>query len=152
MTGHEILRLLSELDDPEHWEHPAGFDYPAMQRDFRSLAAHLGDLFSFPSEIYDGYPGDQDCSHFGDIIIPGDKTASQQSIGVRVSNFRPLVTYAQLYRVDWNIHPLDATVLDRVMESNGFIPVPGDLLHRPYDGVLALGRDTTWFTRFFDWQ
>ncbi len=84
----DYLRLLKAHDDPQHSEHPPGFDYVAAEARFVMMAEEIVSLF--PGSRFETGTAIQDASFHGQIFVA---SAGRFAL-VRVSNFGRFVTFS----------------------------------------------------------
>jgi hypothetical protein len=144
-----VRELLDAADDPDHAEHPPGFDWATLRVRTAALQPILERIAGRPFVLDDRA---QDASFFADlsIQIPGSQPNWIDTVfAVRFSNFGDLFT-------TWSHGPErlpDAIVAELVaaVEVAGFRFVPWEALEEPYNGRYPGFRSTTWWIRFFDY-
>ncbi|MEZ5412000.1 MAG: hypothetical protein R2761_28450 [Acidimicrobiales bacterium] len=159
----EVWQLLRLLDDPDHLEFPADFDYDRANDRASDLCHRLECDFGCSLYLLTG-PGVQDATFRADIAIPPEATATGKQIWLRISNHGPLAIYgigtirASNRDADAGaeLHPDDRARLESALIEHGYIIVPNDPLHEPYDGLNDKWRGRmnppfTWFVRYFDY-
>lgn len=159
----EAWQLLRLLDDPDHLEFPAEFDYDRANSRASNLCHHLGADFGCDVYLLTG-TGVQDATFRADIGIPPEATATGKRLWVRISNHGPLAIYGigtvrspnRDADIAAELHPDDRTRLEKALIEHGYTLFPNDLLEEPYDGLNEQWRRRmnppfTWFARYFDY-
>jgi hypothetical protein len=151
----DYAKLLQQHDDPKHWEYPPGFDYNAATRRFAKCAEALAVALGIPVKSETG-SAIQDASFHSQVFVPvGDERYAM----VRFSNFGDMVSVGTCYfgamapdDADEPIPPALLNAIVEMLEKEGYVYVPPDVLMQPYTGknpgVTGI-RD--WWIRYFDW-
>lgn len=145
------LQLLRAIDDPRHWEFPAGFDYDAAARRFRAFADELARACALPRGAEAG-ASIQDATFHDQIILHGPvlrrEPAPRDTVLLRVSNWGDLATVS-------DEAALDPAALERIratLARFGYRYIPPAVLALPYTGRARGGTGAiTWWVRYFDW-
>jgi hypothetical protein len=143
-----MVSVLRGFDDPAHAEAPADFDYVEAKQRFLELAQAVNRLVGAECDV-DVWPGIQDASHHGEIVLPSSATTAPERAVIRVSNFGGLATFFD--ETNDVVKPDLLPRLIRVIERAGYRYVAPALLARRYDGRLPRDRIPTWGTRYFDY-
>ncbi len=159
----EVWNLLRLLDDPDHLEFPADFDFDQANSRASSLCHRLECDFGCDVYLLTG-PDVQDATFRADISIPSEATATGKRLWVRISNHGPLVIYGidtvrssnRDADIRAELHPHDRTRLESALIEHSYTILPNDPLHEPYDGINDQWRGRmnppfTWFARYFDY-
>ena len=144
-----VRELLEAADDPDHAEHPPGFDWAGLRARVAALQPVLERIAGRPFVLDDGA---QDASFFADMSIQttGERPNWIDTVfAVRFSNFGDLFT-------TWSHGPerlpeAVAAKLVAAVEAAGFRFVPSEALGELYTGRYPRFRSTTWWIRFFDY-
>ncbi len=151
-----IHQLLVSNDSPTDWEYPSGFDWTAACRAVRLLQPAAEALLEQPLRLDDQV---QDASYFAELFVFEDGavrppvTSMVFKIAIRFSSFGRMATiHANSVLSDLGQYPV--APLAALLEVQGFVYVPAEVLAEPYDGVLPhVPADiTTWWGRFFDYM
>jgi hypothetical protein len=151
----DYTKLLQQHDDAKNWEYPLGFDYHAATTRFAKCAEALSTALGIPGKSETG-SAIQDASFHSQIFVP---LTDERYAMVRFSNFGDMVSVGTCYfgemAPDRNDEPIPAAVLNtivEVLEKEGYVYVPPEVLMQPYTGknpgVTGI-RD--WWIRYFDW-
>lgn len=159
----EARQLLRLLDDPDHLEFPAEFDYDRANGRARDLCRRLESDFGCNVHLLTG-SSIQDATFRADLDIPPEATATGKRLWIRISNHGPLAIYGigtvrspnRDADVGAEIHPDDRTRLENALIEHGYTIMPNDPLQEPYDGLNDQWRRCTnppftWFLRYFDY-
>jgi hypothetical protein len=159
VEGEQMWALLRSLDDPEHLEWPADYDFDATRERFERLVAGLDTAFGCRS---DADRSVQDASLHALVEVPGDATATGERLVVCVSNFGSLATVSlenpgvfDQAELDELLDAKDAARVLGVLDGLGYVVVPEAPLWQDYDGSSPLGvfapQRPTWWLRYFDY-
>ena len=140
----DYLQLLKEYDDPQHSEHPAGFDYAAAEARFSMMAEEI--LSAFPGSRFETGAEIQDASFHGQIFVA---SAGRFAL-IRTSNFGGFVTF---FGDDDNCLSTDAMEkLLGTFAKHGYKFIPTEALSTPYDNAcLGVSGFRDWGDRYFEW-
>jgi hypothetical protein len=151
----DYTNLLQQHDDPKHWEYPAGFDYDAVTARFAKCAEALSTALGIALKLETG-SYIQDASFHSQIYVPIE---NERYAMIRFSNFGDMVSVGTCYfgemAPDVGDKPIPPALLKAivaVLEKEGYVYVPAEVLTQPYTGknpgVTGI-RD--WWIRYFDW-
>ena len=104
VEGEEMWALLRSLDDPDHLETPADFDFEKSRARFERLVSALDDAFDCRC---DADRSVQDASLHARVVVPSEATETGERLVVSLSNFGSLATFSPT-----NPGALDQTELD----------------------------------------
>ncbi len=162
--AHPAWRWLREYDDPDHLEHPRGFDRDAETDRAHRLVNRLSADFGWRLSTDAGTSSVQDASFLGDIEIPAPATRSGERIVIRLSNFGQLAVVAlegfgvhDTSEFSVLIDDTDRRTIERALGDEGYRLVPESILWRDYDGTSDALRAAypqtrpTWWIRYFDY-
>ena len=151
--------LLRALDDPDHLEMPAGFDFEATRARFERLVSGLDAAFGCRSHADRSV---QDASLHARVVVPAEATVTGEPLVVCVSNFGDLATVSVVNpgAFDQAEHEAlleadDARRVHGVLDDLGFVVVPEAPLWQDYDGPSEITLPgyprATWWLRYFDY-
>lgn len=159
--GEAMWSLLRSLDDPDHLEWPANFDFHQTRQRFDQLVHSLHAAFGCSCEADRNV---EDASLHARVNIPESATKSGDRLVVCVSNFGGLATVSLTNPGAWSqaesetlASGEDAFRVHRALDSLGYTVVPEEPLWSDYDGPSDVGVDpqgkvrATWWTRYFDY-
>lgn len=160
VEGERLWDLLRSLDDADHLEFPADFDFVRTRSRFDQLAARLDTAFNCTSQV-DRHV--EDASYHARIEIPSAATATRLVIVIVVSNFGNLAVVAVDNPGVWTqeeftelLHRDDAERIYAALDDLDYIVVPEEPLWNDYDGnsnlrQLSPDHRATWWIRYFDY-
>jgi hypothetical protein len=159
IAGEQMWSLLRELDDPDHLETPADFDFEATRDRFEQLVSGLDTAFDCQS---DADRSVQDATLHARVAVPAEATATGERLVVRVSNFGSLATASLENPGAYDTAELktllaaeDAARVYKVLDDLGYVVVPEEPLWRDYDGSVPLSvfapQRPSWWIRYFDY-
>ncbi|GAB2589522.1 hypothetical protein [Microlunatus antarcticus] len=159
ITGDEMWTVLRRLDDPDHLEWPADFDFAATRARFERLVSGLDAAFGCRC---DADRSVQDASLHAQVAIPAGATVTGERLVVCVSNFGSLATVSVVNPgvFDEEEHEAlldaeDARRIHDVLDDLGYVVVPEAPLWQTYDGPSRITVDpsypASWWTRYFDY-
>jgi hypothetical protein len=159
IAGEQMWSLLRELDDPDHLETPAGYDFEATRARFERLVQGLDVVFDCRS---DADRSVQDASLHARVVVPAEATVTGERVVVCVSNFGSLATVSlenpgayDTAELETLLATQDAARVCRVLDDLDYVVVPEWDLWQTYDGAAPLdvitGGRATWWVRFFDY-
>jgi hypothetical protein len=159
IAGEQMWALLHELDDPDHLEMPAGFDFDASRERFERLVQGLDAAFDCRSEADRSV---QDATLHARVVVPAESTVTGERLVVCVSNFGWLAVVSienpgsyDAPELETLLEQEDAARIHRVLDDLDYVVVPEEPLWKTYDGPSQITFDTrwpaSWWTRFFDY-
>jgi len=159
IAGEEMWSLLRELDDPDHLEMPADFDFGAARARFERLVSGLDAAFGCRS---DADRSVQDATLHARVVVPAESTVTGECVVVCVSNFGWLATVSltnpgvfDAAELEELLDAEDAARVYGVLDDLEYVVIPDDPLGKTYDGPSEITFDTrwpaSWWTRFFDY-
>ena len=151
----DYMELLQRYDDPRHWEYPPAFDYNAATGRFAKCAEALSTALGLSLKSETG-SYIQDASFHSQIYVP---IKDECHAMIRFSNFGDMVSVGTCYfgemSPDGGDEPIPPGLLKTivgVLEKEGYVYIPAEVLTQPYTGknpgVTGI-RD--WWIRYFDW-
>ncbi|MFB7540268.1 hypothetical protein ACFC0N_10285 [Streptomyces zaomyceticus] len=159
-----VLRAADRVQGPYHLEFPDGFDHCRAVARAQALAERLRADFDRPCVLDTGV---QDASFHATVVVPAEATAAGEQIAIRLSNHGDFAVvaaerpgcYVDLDEAEASaaLTSADRRTVETAVASLGYVLIPEPALHRPYDGLTALGTHTsprgeaTWWIRFFDY-
>jgi hypothetical protein len=159
IEGQRMWTVLRALDDPDHLESPAGYDFDATRAQFERLVAELDAVFGCRSAADRSV---QDASLHARVVVPAHASATGEPLVVCVSNFGSLATVSVVNPGAFDeaeqaalLAAEDAARVYGVLDDLGYVVVPEAPLWQPYDGPSLISflnePPATWWVRFFDY-
>lgn len=156
----ELWSLLRSLDDPNHLEHPVGFDVVETRDRFDHLVDRLDAEFDCTC-LADRHV--EDASLHARVDVPAEATITGRPLVVCVSNFGDLAVVSISNPGAWSqaefedrLAPQDAERVYGALDALEYVVVPEEPLWEDYDGpsrIAEIGSASrvTWWTRYFDY-
>jgi hypothetical protein len=159
VEGEQMWALLRALDDPDHLETPADFDFEATRARFERLVNALDAAFGC---VCDADRSVQDASLHARVVVPSEATETGERLVVSLSNFGSLATFSltnpgvlDQTELDELLDAADVARLHEVLDGLGYVVVPEAPLWQDYDGSVPPGvfapQRPTWWLRYFDY-
>ncbi|MHC0429422.1 hypothetical protein ACX6XY_04415 [Streptomyces sp. O3] len=142
-------------------EFPEGYDHAEAKRRAGVLVARLNEEFNTSCHFDNSI---QDASFHALLAVPGVSTEAGTQISVRLSCYARLAVVMAKHPGAYTglddavtqgaLTERDRARVETALHALGYVIVPEELLHRPYDGVTNLNsyqESATWWTRFFNY-
>ena len=145
--------LFLALDDPDHLETPADFDFESEAERFDAFVQTLQTAFPGDLVLNEGW---DDGAVYAEIRISPEVTATGEYLTIRVSTFGLVTVYltfefARDYREpEVFTDPADEALIDKAASAHGYVFVPMRLLYLDYDGPVTSIRLGSWQMRYFE--
>lgn len=138
--------LMHTSDDSECGEMPPGWDGIAARKKFSRLVSALEQRLNCRLEQDKQI---EDAGHHGAAFLPPQLLAEDYTTSIRASNFGNLAT---IWDEGTVVQMPYLKIIWQALEEFGYVYVPSNVLHRPYDGRNPYIRSgSLWGDRFFDY-
>jgi hypothetical protein len=145
-----LHKLLISCDVKDSWEHPPDADWSSSLAEVERLRPLLEDALGHQLRLDQDV---QDASFFADLGVLVEQSAVDGSIWLCYEICFRFSWFSRLYTIhgnSWREFDIDTAM--SLLKHAGYIYVPEESLHYPYDGVnVPFEAGLTWWVRYFDY-